>query len=110
MAGSRLSQPFPSISAKVLLIGPHAAHDGSSVMMFAGPLSLALAKPKSLPDGDAGVLLSSFVTEIVTAAVTPTTTSNATPPNAHFQPLPRFFGGGPGGAQPCCGQGCCGGP
>ncbi|MGX9788708.1 hypothetical protein [Mycobacterium sp. MMS18-G62] len=92
------------------LIGRHAAQLGSSVMMLAGPLSLALANPKSLVDvGDDGVLPPSFVTEIVTAAVTPMTASNATAPSPHFQPLPRFFGGGPGD-HGCCGHGCCGGP
>ncbi|OBB23172.1 hypothetical protein A5776_22270 [Mycolicibacterium elephantis] len=54
-------------------------------------------------------LPSFFVTEIVTATVTPMTASNATAPNAHFQPLPRFFGGGP--TDHCCRGhgGCCGG-
>ena len=74
-------------------------------MMLAGPVSLALAISEAV--GDVGVPLppSSPVTEIVIAAVTPMTASNATAPSAHFQPFPRFCGGG-AADHGCCG--CCG--
>src|SRR5689334_14735261 len=94
----------------VCAIGCHAAQLGSSVMMFAGPLSSALASPKvSVVGCGPPSPASSRVTEIVMAAVTPTTTSNTTAAGAHFQPFPRFLGGRLGSNGGSCGVHCCGG-
>ncbi|EHI10782.1 hypothetical protein KEK_21630 [Mycolicibacterium thermoresistibile ATCC 19527] len=64
--------------------------------MFTGPVSLALAYSESPPPGRAaGESSPPLAIDTDTTAVTAITASNATPPSAHFQPLPRFFGGIP---------------
>ncbi|MCA4751192.1 hypothetical protein H8Z60_01535 [Mycolicibacterium fortuitum] len=96
------------MSIIVLMIGVHAAHEGSSVMMVMGPVSLALANSELDPDPavavrplPASLSLPRPLSEIATTAVMAMTAIRAIPPSTHFD-APPFPGDGGGLPAHCC--------
>jgi len=86
------------------MIGVHGAHDGSSVMIPTGPLSLALATSEGAADVVPPPPLLSplfLVQDTATTAVTAITATNETAPMPHLA-APPFFGG-TGAGHGCCG-------
>src|SRR4051794_13454948 len=106
---SRLAHAtFSSAAVSAVPTRLHESHVGSPSIMFAGPLSFALAKSEPFPFvgvGDSPPPEFLPTTNTVMTTVTAITASSAIPPKIHL-PLPPPLGGGPGGGP----HGCCGGP